>query len=144
MVLAFLKHLAILSLIFGILLHSVGFCWYFIQEAILILFSRRVEEEQTRCLSAWSSTYEYSQLPMVLHHLIDPGSYMQFSLGNWPFAWAKLVSEHTRVGAAYVTVRLMNHLIDNSGGCFLLSGSPTSGYECYPMELLFSEILHSF
>lgn len=53
-------------------------------------------------LSAWSSKCEYNQLPWVLPHLTDPGCYMQFSHGNRPFAWSKLVLECTEVGAAWL------------------------------------------
>lgn len=119
-----------------ILLASVGTA-YSGSNTHFLLFSGGVEEEQTGCLRAWSSTCEDSQLPMVFHCLIDPGSYMQFLHGNRPFAWSKLVLEYTQVGATYITVITLLTTL----GPFMLPVSPTSGYKCYPMDLLFSEIL---
>lgn len=122
-----------------ILLHSAGFCWYclFRKQYSFHIFSGRVEEEHSGCLSAWSSTCEYSQLPIVLHYPIDPGSCMQFLHGNRPFTPSKFVSEFTQVGVAYVIVITLLITL----GPFLFPISPTSGYECYPLDHLFSEIL---
>lgn len=139
MLLAFLKHLEILILVFGfcyILLASVGTA-YSGSNTHFTFFLGRVEEEYSGCLSAWSSMCEYSQLPIVLHYPIDPSSCMQFLHGKRPFAPSKFVSEFTQVGVAYVIVITLLITL----GPFMFPISPTSGYECYPLDHLFSEIL---
>lgn len=92
-----------------------------------ILFSGGAEEEQTGCLSAWSSMCEYSQLPTVLHHLMYGSRLLQAVL-----AWKQIfhfvqtgVRKHTGWSCLFTVITLLTTL-----GPFKLPVSPTSGCEC--------------
>lgn len=120
--LAFLKHLEILILVFGILLHSAGFLWYwsFRKQYLLHTALRRsgggVEHTTRRVPQCLTFKCEYSKLSrcfLVLQTKVPIcSSHMETDLLLDP-NWCQNVRGWSCL-AAHVAVMIMNHLADYS------------------------------